>query len=202
MPYVIEELLTNQDRFTFSQFLLKLAEFVENGTRSIIGEISGGSDNAIRSLLEIYAIPVESGRYFVPRETPNIPSHILDILGLDPYEFERFCAKLLELEGYTSVAVTGRAGDRGVDIRCMDKQGNLVAVQCKKYTKSNVSATPLQRLHSFAVTRGAKRMICITTTGYTADAKDEATKIGVELIDRDRLNELVDHHRLFTNSND
>ena len=75
-----------------------------------------------------------------------------------------------------------------------------MVVQCKKYTKSNVSATPLQRLHSFAMTRGAKRMICITTTGYTADAIDEAQKTGVELIDRERLNELVDHHKLFTST--
>ena len=200
VPYVIEDLLANQDRFSFDQFLLKLAEFVENGTRSIIGEITGDSENSIKSLLEIYAEPIESGKYFVPRETPNIPSHITSILDLDPYEFERFCAKLLQAEGYSSVVVAGRSGDRGVDIRCTDKRGNLVVVQCKRYTKSNVSATPLQRLHSFAVTRGAERMICITTTGYTTDAIDEAKKIGVELIDRERLNELVDHHKFFTST--
>ncbi len=197
IPYIIEELLTGQTKFTFDQFLLKVAEFVENGTREIIEDILEDGENSIHSLLNIYAEPLEGGQYFTQRPIPEIPENILNILQLDPYEFEAFSAKLLELEGYTNVVLAGRSGDRGVDIRCNDKNGDLVIVQCKRYTKTNIGSTPIQRLHSFALTRGAKKMICITTTDFTRDGKDEANKTGVETINRDGLELLVHKHGLF-----
>ncbi|MGI5308184.1 restriction endonuclease [Rheinheimera sp. WS51] len=197
VPYVIEELLARSDTFTFDQFLLKIAEFVENGTRAIIEDILGDGEDNISSLLELYAEPIAGGKYFTKRPLPQIPANIANLLELDPYEFESFIAKLLELEGYKNVAVSGRAGDRGVDVRCNDSVGNLVIVQCKRYTKSNIGSTPIQRLHSFGMTRKASKMICITTTDYTPDGIDEARITGVELINRDGLEILVHKHRMF-----
>jgi restriction system protein len=199
IPYVIEELLAKSDRFTFDQFLLKVAEFVENGTRSILKEILAEGENSIHSLLNLYAEPIEGGLYFTKRPLPEIPSSILNILELDPYEFEVFIARLLEKEGFKNVVVSGRSGDRGVDIRCNDDDNNLIIVQCKRYTKSNIGSTPIQRLHSFASTRGASRKICITTTDFTRDGSDEARIAEVELINRDKLEELVAKHKMFDN---
>jgi len=198
IPYVIEELLQDSTQFTFDQFLLKVAEFVENGTRGIIKDILEDGENSIYSLLNMYAEPLEGGKYFTKRPTPTIPSSIANLLSLDPYEFEAFVAHLLELEGYKNVVVSGRSGDRGVDVRCNDKNGDLIIVQCKRYTKSNIGSTPIQRLHSFAITRGAKRMICITTTDFTHDGYDEASKTNVETINRSELEALVHKHNLFT----
>ncbi|CAK2091948.1 restriction system protein [Vibrio crassostreae] len=198
IPYVIEELLSNSDKFTFDQFLLKVAEFVENGTRAILKDILDDGENSIHELLNLYAEPLEGGHYFTKRPLPAIPSNIASILELDPYEFEVFVAELLELEGYTNVAVSGRAGDRGVDVRCNDANGDLVIVQCKRYTKSNIGSTPIQRLHSFALTRGAKRKICITTTDFTPDGADEARITGVETWNRDALESLVHKHKMFS----
>ncbi|WP_051435475.1 restriction endonuclease [Shewanella fidelis] len=197
VPYVIEELLFKSDKFTFDQFLLKIAEFVENGTRAILKDILEDSENSIHSLLNLYAEPIEGGLYFTKRPLPQIPSNIANLLELAPYEFEVFTAKLLELEGFTNVVVSGQAGDRGVDVRCNDGNGDLVIVQCKRYTKSNIGSTPIQRLHSFAVTRGASRKICITTTDFTRDGYDEAKKADVELINREALENLVHKHNLF-----
>jgi restriction system protein len=197
IPYVIEELLVKNRKFTFDQFLLKIAEFVENGTRSILKDILEDGENSIHGLLNLYAEPLEGGLYFTKRPIPEIPSNIANVLELDPYEFEAFAAKLLELEGYKNVVVSGRSGDRGVDIRCNDKNGDLVIVQCKRYTKSNIGSTPIQRLHSFALTRGAKRKICITTTDFTKDGYDEARIANVELISRDGLETLVHKHKMF-----
>lgn len=197
VPYVIEELLTNTDKFTFDQFLLKVAEFVENGTRSILKDILEDGENSIHSILNLYAEPLDGGMYFTKRPLPKIPTNIANLLELSPYEFEVFVGKLLELEGYTNVVVSGQSGDRGVDVRCMDKNGDLVIVQCKRYTKTNIGSTPIQRLHSFAIIRGAKRKICVTTTDYTPDGYDEAKKAGVELINRKVLDELVHKHNMF-----
>ncbi len=201
IPYVIEELLQHSDQFTFDQFLLKVAEFVENGTRGIIKDILEDGENSIHSLLNMYAEPLEGGKYFTKRPTPAIPSSIANLLSLDPYEFEAFVAHLLKLEGYKNVVVSGRSGDRGVDVRCNDKNGDLIIVQCKRYTKSNVGSTPIQRLHSFAITRGAQRMICITTTDFTPDGYDEASKTNVETINRSELECLVHKHKLFIKKN-
>lgn len=108
-----------------------------------------------------------------------------------------FVAKILELEGYSNVVVSGRAGDRGVDVRCNNKNGDLVIVQCKRYTKSKIGSTPIQRLHSFANTRGAKEMICITTTDFTPDGYDEARLTGVRTIERNELEHIVHKHNIF-----
>lgn len=201
IPYVIEELLSKSNKFTFDQFLLKVAEFVENGTRSILKDILNDGENSIYSLLNLYAEPIEGGLYFTKRPLPKIPSNIANLLELNPYEFESFVARLLECEGYKDVVVSGQAGDRGVDLRCLDSNGNLVIVQCKRYTKSKIGSTPIQRLHSFAVTRGASKKICITTTDFTRDGYDEAKKANVELINRDELEKLVHKHNLLGSSN-
>lgn len=200
IPYVIEELLQGRDRFTFDQFLLKVAEFVENGTRAILEDILSDGDDSIHSLLNMYAEPIEGGKYFTKRPTPQIPEYLNNLLELDPYEFEAFTAKLLELEGYTNVVISGRAGDRGVDVRCNNAAGELVIVQCKRYTKSKIGSTPIQRLHSFANTRGAKEMICITTTDFTPDGYDEAKLTGVKTINRTELEKIVHKHEMFSSS--
>ena len=197
VPHVLEELLNASDKFTFDQFLIKIAEFVENGTRSILENILTDKENSLKNLLDMYATPIPGGLYFTKRPAPTIPDNILEILDLDPYEFEKFAFKLLELEGYKNLALTGRSGDRGVDIRCIDDKGQLVVVQCKRYTRSKVGSEPIQRLHSYAMTRGASRKICITTTDFTRDGMDEAKKASVELINRDMLNELVHKHKMF-----
>ncbi|CAR46177.1 TPA: restriction endonuclease [Proteus mirabilis] len=197
IPYVIEELLLNRDKFTFDQFLLKVAEFVENGTRAILEDILKDGEDSIHSLLNLYAEPVDGGKFFTKRPIPKIPSNIQNLLELDPYEFEVFVAKILELEGYSNVVVSGRAGDRGVDVRCNNKNGDLVIVQCKRYTKSKIGSTPIQRLHSFANTRGAKEMICITTTDFTPDGYDEARLTGVRTIERNELEHIVHKHNIF-----
>ncbi|MFB2648086.1 restriction endonuclease [Shewanella mangrovisoli] len=197
IPYVIEELLLNREKFTFDQFLLKVAEFVENGTRAILEDILVDGEDSIHSLLNLYAEPIDGGKFFTKRPSPKIPSNIQNLLELDPYEFEAIVAKILELEGYRNVVISGRAGDRGVDVRCNNQNGDLVIVQCKRYTKSKIGSTPIQRLHSFANTRGAKEMICITTTDFTPDGYDEARLTGVRTIERNELEKLVHKHQIF-----
>lgn len=197
IPYVIEELLQDKNAFTFDQFLLKIAEFVENGTRGILEDILHDGEDSIYSLLNLYAEPLEGGKFFTKRPTPRIPNNIKNLLELTPYQFEAFVAHLLELEGYKNVVISGRSGDRGVDVRCNTQDGDLVIVQCKRYTKSKIGSTPIQRLHSFASTRGAKHMICITTTDFTPDGYDEARLTGVRTIERNELEKMVYKHKVF-----
>lgn len=187
VPAVVRELTETGRSFTYDMFLLKLAAYVENGTRMLIQEVENVD---MRKILLPYAVPREEGKLFIKRPVPTLPQGISQVMELDPYEFEHFSAELLRRQGFTDVAVQGGAGDRGVDIFAIDPEGQRVVAQCKRYI-GNVDATPIQRLHSFSITRGAHRRIVITTSGYTRDARDEALRTHTELIDGVRLEELV-----------
>lgn len=188
IPHVISQLGKSKEVFSYDELLLSLATFVENGTRSLIRQIEGMD---IRKIIDPYVEPLEGGRYFKRREIPALPGIIKHIVELDPYEFESFVAHLLKAQGFTNVAIIGRSGDRGVDVVGNDESGKLTVVQCKRYVSNSVSATPVQRLHSFAVTRGAGRKILITTADFTIQAKQEAEITGTELISRPDLERLV-----------
>ena len=188
VPQIIAGLTQGDRRFTYDQFLLALAEFVENGTRQLINDIEKVD---MRKLIETYAEPIESGQWFRRRPLPQLPTGIKNILELDPYAFEGFVAKLFEAQGFTSVAIIGRAGDRGVDVTGIDPSGVKTVIQCKRYISNNVDATPVQRLHSFAMTRGAGRKILVSTSGFTPHAVEEASHTKTELVDRGRLEKLV-----------
>ncbi len=58
-----------------------------------------------------------------------------DILpdDMEGHEFERYCAELLEENGFQEVEVTKGSGDYGVDILA-EKDGITYAIQCKRYT--------------------------------------------------------------------
>lgn len=188
VPHVINSLTETKNVFSYDEFLLSLSTFVENGTRALISEIE---ELNIKQIISPYARPMEGGRYFQKRKLPAIPLPIQDVLKLDPYDFEHFIAQLLTAQGFTNVALIGRAGDRGVDLIADDPNFRRTVVQCKRYIGHNVSAVPIQRLHSFAVTRKAERKIMITTSDFTPQAYDEAQHTQTELVNGDRLRILI-----------
>jgi hypothetical protein len=188
VPHVINSLTATKKVFSYDEFLLALATFVENGTRALISEIE---ELNIKQIISPYARPINGGRYFQKRRLPTIPLPIQDVLKLDPYEFEHFVAQLLTAQGFTNVALIGRAGDRGVDLVADDPNIRRTVIQCKRYIGHNVSAVPIQRLHSFAVTRKAVRKIMITTSDFTPQAYDEAIHTQTELINGDTLKSMI-----------
>lgn len=179
VPHIVNRLTEDGKIFSYDQFLLALSTYVENGTRALISQIQSLD---IKRTLEPYAIPIEGGRFFKKRPLPSLPGGIANVMEMDPYDFETFIGKLLSKSGFTNVAVIGRSDDRGVDIIGDDPKGIKTVVQCKRYVTSNVSASPIQRLHSFAITRGAHRRILITTSAFTPAAKTEAKNTKTELI--------------------
>lgn len=185
---VINDLTNDNKTFSYEWFLLKLSEYVENGTKALIHEIQ---QIDMKSLIEVYAEPVEGGGGFKRRDLPKLPNGLRNVLELDPYEFEAFVGKILDSQGFTSVALVGRTGDRGVDLVATDPEGRLTIIQCKRYIRNNVSGTPVQRLHSYAITRGAQRKILITTSGFTSHAIQEAEYTQTELINGKELDVLI-----------
>ncbi len=118
--------------------------------------------------------------------------------ALSPESFERFCADLLKHLGLERVRVTGVTGDKGIDGEGYLPLGPIVtakiAFQCKRYS-GPVSSREVQ---SFQGAVGdAEKGIFFTTGYFTDNARDAARRPGckpIELIDGDRLIELLEKH--------
>jgi len=124
------------------------------------------------------------------------------VLALSPGGFENFCKRLLTELGLVQLRTVGQAGDRGIDV-----EGHLrvnavvsfrVGVQCKLYADDN-KVTPRQ-IREFQGALGPfDRGIFMTTSVFTQQAEEQATSPGykpIDLIDGERLLELLQEHRL------
>ncbi|MBA2492223.1 MAG: restriction endonuclease [Gammaproteobacteria bacterium] len=114
-------------------------------------------------------------------------------------EFERFCADLLRHIGMEHVEVTGKVGDRGIDGQGYLRVGPLVttkvAFQCKRYTGA-VGPKEIREFRGAIGTRAEKGIFF--TTGYFTDSARDAAREDIskpiELVDGDRLVELLEEH--------
>lgn len=110
--------------------------------------------------------------------------------------FEKLCADLFENMGYQA-KVTSQSNDGGYDIVLL-KNNEAAIVECKCYSLANKVGRPaIQKLVGANKIALADRMIFITTSEFTAYAISYAQKVGVELIDGNKLmqylNEYMDY---------
>ncbi|MFN4275237.1 MAG: restriction endonuclease [Ferrovibrio sp.] len=114
------------------------------------------------------------------------------IKKVPPDAFERLCKRLLRESGFTSVEVTGRPGDGGIDGKGVVRLGGIlsfhVLFQCKRY-KGTVSPSVVRDFRGALVGRADKGLI-ITTGTFSRDAQAEAQRDGatpIDLIDGESL---------------
>ena len=144
-----------------------------DGTTSVFQDLLDNDRNIdlITSLLD--QLCDRNDKYYIKKQiSETISTQALDVIKMDPYEFESLCQKLLLAEGYTDVILKGGSGDLGVDILAKKFVGNKEEtwlIQCKRWI-NNVDATPLQRLNSERLRLHADKVACITTSDYTRDA--------------------------------
>lgn len=125
---------------------------------------------------------------------------ITRLLAMTPEAFERLAQRLLREAGFTNVTVTGRSGDRGLDgvgVYQLSLVSFPVFFQCKRYADP-VGPGPVRDFRGAMAGRGEKGLL-ITTSSFSREAKIEATRDGappVELIDGDRLCDLLKEHKL------
>ena len=136
--------------------------------------------------------------------TPPLLSHarrrarvktIDELRSLTPRRFEEAVATLLSDIGYRNVKVTGRSGDRARDISATDLTGSAVTVQCKRYV-SRVGSQDIQLFIGMLQTeyRGSKG-IYVTTSEFTAPARELAKDYEVQLWDGNKLADLISRTR-------
>jgi restriction system protein len=123
------------------------------------------------------------------------------IQGLSASGFEKLSQRILREAGFSSVEVTGRSGDGGIDGSGVLQLNSLVSIkvlfQCKRY-KDSVSPSQIRDFRG-AMQGRADRGIVITTGAFTAEARREASRDGVpaiELIDGAKLVAMLEDLRL------
>lgn len=115
---------------------------------------------------------------------------------MQPDAFERLAQRLLREAGFTSVEVTGRVGDGGIDGVGILRSNLLLSFrtlfQCKRYV-GTVGSGAVRDFRGAMVGRSDKGLI-ITTGTFSADARREAARDGapaIDLIDGDYLCDLL-----------
>ena len=189
-PVVIEELTDGGRGFTFEEYVIHLASYMENGSRKIIQELHA-ANRLIPELLNVYAIEDAEQGLFFARDVNQIEVHTgnrIHLRTMDPYEFERLIADYFRRRGFVNAEVIGRSGDRGVDVLATNINGELELIQCKRYRAgNNVGSTAIQRVDSYMRSRHASKAWVITTSDFTPDGRDEARITNVTIINGEEL---------------
>jgi superfamily II DNA or RNA helicase len=118
-----------------------------------------------------------------------------EIDHLSPTDFELFVRDLLLASGWTDAVVTEpgkefKHGDGGVDIFAY-KAGRKFAIEVKqRNTSTTVDVKALNQLVTGARLGNASNMILVTNSYFTSEVQIRALRLGVELIDREELQNL------------
>ena len=136
-----------------------------------------------------------------PEEAEDWKSPLLVVLGaMPPDAFERLSQRLLREAGFSKVEVRGKSGDGGIDgvgVLRMNLVSFQVYFQCKRW-KGSVGSKEIRDFRG-ALQGRADKGLFITTGHFTSQASDEATRdgaIAIDLIDGDRLCDLLKENRL------
>lgn len=104
-------------------------------------------------------------------------------------EFEVFCARLLEVEGFEQIELNGSSGDQGADI--IAKHGDKrYAIQCKHRLdpyKTKYGNKPIQEVHASLGFYCCDAGFVITNGYFTKGGTDAAAVTEVLLWDRDKI---------------
>lgn len=110
---------------------------------------------------------------------------------MDGFEFERFCAFVLKHNGYRHVNVTQESGDQGVDI-IATKNKKKYGIQCKRYN-GFVGNHAVQEVWSGRDYYDLDEAVVLSNSEFSDSAQELAAELGVVLINRDGLRQLMRH---------
>ena len=125
---------------------------------------------------------------------------------INHYRFEHLIVSLLEAMGYKGengkAVVTSRAKDKGIDgILSQDPLGlQKVYIQIKHYSASDVvEQRYIFEFNSAMQVYHASRGIFVTTSSFSSGAISSAERLGIVLVDGDKLTDLMLRYRVGVN---
>lgn len=103
-----------------------------------------------------------------------------------PTDFEHFCAALFTAMGFDA-QVTPPAADGGFDL-LLHRRGRRCIVECKCFSAAHSVGRPLlQKLVGVNAVQRAEEMAFVTTSSFSAPAKEYAAQFRIRLIDGEEL---------------
>jgi restriction system protein len=105
-------------------------------------------------------------------------------------KFERLVGEAFRLKGYDVVETGGQGSDGGYDL-VLSKDDGRVLVQCKHWKVQTVGVTVVRELNGVIAAQGATGGYVVTSGRFTPEARRFARDCGVELLDGDGLNSLI-----------
>ncbi|MCY4475582.1 MAG: restriction endonuclease [Chloroflexi bacterium] len=128
----------------------------------------------------------ENNRNSVQNDSEQWREELLSVLrGMSAGGFERLCQRLLRDSGFTEVTVAERTGDGGITGHGVIRLGGLISFPVMfqfQRPSSNVSAREISQFRGDMQGRSEKGLFC-TTGDFTQEARREASRYGVPLID-------------------
>ncbi|MBZ1393081.1 DEAD/DEAH box helicase family protein [Psychrobacter pacificensis] len=118
-----------------------------------------------------------------------------DIDSLSPTDFEIFIRDLFVASGWTDAVITEvgkefKYGDGGVDIFAYKGKRKFAIEVKQRNLKATVDVKALNQLVTGARLANVTNKILVTNSYFTSEVKVRALRLGVELIDRDELQNL------------
>ena len=113
-----------------------------------------------------------------------------DVDSMEGHQFEHWCARLLEDNGFQGVSVTPGSGDQGVDILA-EKSGIRYAIQCKCFSNP-LGNKPIQEVHTGKEIYHCHVGAVMTNSTFTAGAIEAAKHTNVLLWDRQTLEKMIE----------
>lgn len=116
---------------------------------------------------------------------------LVDFDSMDGHVFERFCAEILDYNGFEKVQVTQGSRDQGVDIIAY-KDDIRYGIQCKCYS-SDIGNKAVQEVYAGKAYYNCDVAVVLTNRYFTKSAVELAQRNRVHLWDRRKLSDLIEN---------
>ena len=179
------------------------------GAAALLGRFSGGTLRKVRSALQLAVrlgvaeVVTESDAsaalailgHQVMDGASSVPADLMQLSGT---EFEVCVTGLLQRIGFRT-ELTRATGDGGIDIVAyLDRPivGGRYLVQCKRFTDATLIGAPMVRefYGAFVADRSAVKGLFITTSSFSAQAREFVQNLPIELVDGAQLKALLVEH--------
>lgn len=116
----------------------------------------------------------------------SMPKRIVEpVLKPEWQRFEEEVRLLAEAFGYRA-ETTRPSGDGGLDVVAYGRRGKVI-IQCKLFGHGKVSGPTIDQLIGTRLREKAVYALCVTTSGFTRQAREFAAASEILLVDREKL---------------
>lgn len=180
----IDTLRTNRLKYLIkNEYGILILEKWEKQKEYFYTKVLELGNNRVLTKREVFAL-IDSRIDEFDKKCP-IESKCVDLLG--PLEFEIFCAKLIQKNGWYATTTKG-SGDQGVDVLAIKNKKKAI-FQCKKYSKP-VGNKAVQEAIAGKEFAGADFAFVVTNSTFTSAAIELSVKTKVFLIHYTELHNL------------